>query len=114
MIGLFYERKITNEEISQIHILSKKAKSGPNFRASFWDDSYQNPEEVDSLLDAFKEGVKHIGTIETKSPMSLVRYINFMQKLEDKYQFHKDDRIHTVYADGGIEFHMNNIDGWHP
>ncbi len=115
MIGMFYERQITTEEVSQIIVLRNAQSRAPTATFTFWDDKHQNKDLIQSFQEAMDHGdLKWINTIKTKGPMALVRYIRHIEKIEKRYALHEDDRIKEVFGDGGAVFHLNNIDGWHP
>lgn len=102
MLSMFYKKKITNEELSEARILQRRLSNGPGFTMNYWDDRKRG----DLTL---------VKTIKTNNPqMALVRFMHFIQGLEDKYQICKEDRINEVFSDGWAQFHLNNIDGWHP
>ena len=97
---MVYERKISTEEVANIIILRKAYEKSNMSRFSFWDDRGIN--------------MQHVKTIGTKGPVALVRLVNALQKIETRYALHPDDRIKEIFGDGGAEFHLNNINGWHP
>ena len=116
MIGMFYERKATTAEVAQVVVLRGQFKRTDIMAIfNFWDDSHQDHEKIQTFREAFDQGdLKWIKSIGTKAPMSLVRFIRHIEKLEKKYAHHEDDRLKEIFGDGGIIFHLNNIDGWHP
>lgn len=115
MLNMFYERKITTEEVAKIVTLRSAYATSRTARFSFWDDTGFDEKKIQSFEDAFNTGnLQHLKTIGTKGPMALVRFVNHIQKIETRYAHHTDDRLKEVFGDGGVVFHLNNIDGWHP
>ena len=116
MIGMFYERKITTEEVSQIITLRNHcSRSKVIAKFNFYDDSHQDHEKIQSFQEAMAQGdLKWMRSIATKAPMALARFIRHIEKIEKRYAHHEDDRIKEVFGDGGTVFHLNNINGWHP
>lgn len=88
MLGMFYEREITEEEYE--HLAKLK---------------YRNPMSVRKIK---------VGGVYAPYTIGQIEIMHYVQKLEDKYKFCKEDRVANIFEDGGIQFHMNNIDGWHP
>jgi len=88
MLNMFYERKITDEEF----------------------------EKLDNIKNHNPMAVRRVKVGDTFAPFTVgqIELFHYIQKLEDKYQFCKEDRIANIFEDRGIQFHMNNIDGWHP
>jgi hypothetical protein len=115
MIGMFYERKITTAEVSEIITLRNRAERAPAAMFRFFDDSHQDHKSIMTFQEAMAKGdLKWLMSVGTKGPMSIVRFIRHIQKIETKYAHHPDDRIKEIFGDGGAVFHLNNIDGWHP
>ena len=112
---MFYERKITTEEVATCVTLKSAYTRSKTAKFSFWDDTGFDKKKIQSFEDAFNTGnLQHLKTIETKGPMALVKFVNHIQKIETRYAHHIDDRLKEIFGDGGAIFHLNNIDGWHP
>jgi len=92
MLGMFYERKCTTEEVATLITLRRQHGRSPSSTFKF----------------------SNVELKTSKGMMALARWIRFVQKLEDKYAFHPDDKLAEVFGDNMIKFHLNNIDGWHP
>ncbi len=116
MLGMFYERKCSTEEVSQVVILRNQFKRSDITAAfNFYDDTHQDNKKITTFDEAMSQGdLKWLFGVKTKAPMALARFIRYLEKLEKKYQHHEDDYLKEIFGDGGIIFHLNNIDGWHP
>lgn len=111
IIGLLHEYATLHpSEMKNLFILRKRLDTAPKAKYTFWDDykDEMNPDAYEAIISG---KAKFLGAFITNVNMATVRYINFCQKIEDKYKQHPADFLNCIYADGGIEFEM---DGWHP
>lgn len=112
---MFYTVKISKADRNQALVLQRRMNAAPKMKVGIWDDrGHKNPLPTDTIRDVIKRPNQLISYTETNITMSMVRFLNFMQKLEFKYEKAKEDRIMDLDLDGNLVFHMNNIDGWHP
>lgn len=90
MLGMFYYRQISPGELKLL------------IRNQEW---RTNPKIIRRI---------RVGGVDSPYTVDEIEYLHFIQKLEDKYKLCQEDRVANIFVDGEMQFHMNNIDGWHP